>query len=433
MKKPKGSSYVFIIVVMTVITIMISTSLNISIYHMVTTNAYKKDSNNYYIALLGAEKVLNMINNNFQNNLYNIKKETTKTILYENLEEISYYKIDDFQNKYNGDFHLKQKDTTNKIGDKDTYYKEAYIKAINYFTELYLADKKSFSYEVELSEEDFNKYTVYITISKNLNIENEFKVLSKAKNLGTNNSITLEGKLKIKDVQNEEIIYETYNFKNILEWFNYPMYIKGLVVKNNSTILGEYSENTNVNFSNIINNNVQLEDTLWSVEYPVIYSNELSTDIDISQFYVDEKPIPTIIINANENGHIKLSYSDANKNYFKGLIVSAGNIVINENIDIHLEGNVFCGNSVYLENTNLNLIKNTNLIFDINTEQISDKRKILDKFNITSFNEMLELETSKNGVKIEKILNNAKININSIMINNDFLPIYIYNNLKQVD
>ena len=136
-----------------------------------------------------------------------------------------------------------------------------------------------------------------------------------------------------------------------------------------------FNEATNLNY---------LDGTMdWSIANPVLVT--AGGTVDISQFYVDGNPYPTVLINKG-SGTLTLKASGG-KN-FTGIIVSEGPVDLESGAqgnNITITGTLVLGKSLDLNNNTLNVAYDKNVIFGANYADKEVFRYILDALNITKF------------------------------------------------
>jgi hypothetical protein len=379
----KGSSYILVLVIVMTVFLNLSIAINISKYQNIITEAYNGSINNYEMAVSGIEKTTNIINRELhinKNRLYEqLIGELVGNIKYSSIE----YKIDSTINKQNGTFSMKNQfieANLNKIAYDIT------VKSLDEMQFIKTETSYLYTYNIYTNDEK-NKHEV-IVIIKPINIGGEYKfdITSTA-----NNSIdgklesrsTVTATIKMNKFYEESTLYPNFKWETVKKFLNKSIYASGSVqiLDDASVSFMEYMTDIDVNINSTLN------DTVWSYQNPTIIMNYFTTSpIDVSKFYVEGQPIPTIILN-NTNTAIRLYSSDSSKNDFIGIIFSKEDIAIT---GINIEGSIVCLKDISISSSGKNLIfkENKDMIFTIRLADSELYYKILDYLNITNFNKL---------------------------------------------
>lgn len=368
MKKRKGVTYLMVIIIITISTsliVMLFTSSKISLE---TTKLYSEYSNNYMMATTGAEKLCSLINSQLYNNTENIFKKVDENIR----NSYNFYDIIFFEE---GNFYFKEKDKINIKGEKNVFYKRKLFEVFydNYW--LYMNENYSFNIKNQLED-----YLVNVTAS--LKSSNKFEVVSIAKNLNEDTSTKVKAILKLKE--GYEKVKVKLGWETITQEFSYALVCNSLFIDENSLI----NSDSDILQNNILNIN---EFGQSSNNGDILLTNYLDVSLLEDKNY--------IIISENSINIINSEGKD-----FRGVIISLEDINF-QNCNGSFYGNIISKNNVNLVNSNINLIKNENAIFEVAYENQKNYFDILNKLSITNFSNTI-VDTS---LGLHEMLKNAKI------------------------
>lgn len=347
MKKRKGSFYLY-----TFIIFMICISL-ISILLVLFNKDYiikgKEEMSGFYpIEVDALDYSLDILN-----------KELYRFKYSEKLTFVSRTNIDyclSESNKYTGKFIHR-----NELLNLSFY--ELFIKNFNNTTYNYTITD-IYTYDVTLNFRKNNKDIVVgvIIYNNDLNIKKEV----------------------IKKVRLNTLAY----FNPKLKYKSTPDYLNGIYVIGNYNNVFQYIDGDKILNFNITENN-------FSFANPILISNQ--KNIDISNFYLDDIPVNTILIVKEDS---TLYSSQINKNIFNGLIIAENNIEFSNEIIVN--GSLYVKGDI--DGKNLIFSSEPNKVLDFTSSDYRLYYEILDSLELTNF------QNSNKVTDAKDIFHNIKIN-----------------------
>lgn len=195
-RKQEGSGYTLVIVVLSIILSMSVSVLYVVLYERKTEDMHTQYLNGYEMALSGVEIMQSEIQAVIDQNRHELEKEILLTITgYPGpLNEIVYYEAG--TDDYNGNYHLKQPDTS-MAGEKNRLYYSLYCRAVAKL----IAD--NFSAPLKTSIGEYN-----ITVNITENYSDTYTIVSEAEKNGVKEKVSA----CIEISSGEEIIEEGYLF-----------------------------------------------------------------------------------------------------------------------------------------------------------------------------------------------------------------------------
>ena len=380
----RGSAYLFVMIIMFSIFIMLTVSISLTSQSAKVSFAYSDNANLYYLAVDFTEKFVAELNEQLvsqRNEIHEEIFERVKVRLEESPEEYIFYE-DNSGNVYEGNFYLKEEDVTIGgvvilSGEKNNLYALLYRSYVLSIFNSRLMDGESIArYEITIEENSVpTKYEILITYLDERN--GVYKFRSTARNLTNRNSDSVIAELVLTIDEHKEVLYENYQFRIEPEYLN-----KNSFLTNEDLQVNEDIE-------------IYLRDHEWTEKNPVAYYSVGET-VDISKFYNDSEPVPTILILEDEN----FIYSEDENKRFTGVIYTNGELEISEDV----------------------LIEHKNNFLDIIIDTVSFRRMIYDYFQLTDFQSL----QAKLIFKELKLSEKFSLHITS-------LPYYKINTLKKED
>lgn len=338
MNKRKGSLYIYTFIIFMICISLMSILLILN------------DRDNIAIGEAETSGIMPIINDGFEyslelitNDLYSY--DFSSNLTYISKRNIEYILTDD--NKYKGKFSYKN--NALNLGFRELYFKD--FKDISYrYT---VTDKYTYEVKIDIYRSG-NKWVVEVDVE--------------------NDDLNINEKLK----RNVDLNVDAY-FNPMLKYKNIPEYLSGIYVVGNAINLSNYIQGINSPF-------IDIENMTFSYNNPILITE--NSEIDISNFYLKDAPLNTIII-AKEN--VSLFASDPRKNIFKGTIISLKDM--NFLNPLVLNGIVYVGGDINGENLSFNAqpIK----LLDFTSDNYETYYKILDALKITNFKEAVKVNIGK--------------------------------------
>ena len=396
----RGSLYIFVLIIIMSITIIISIISNIAIHNFEIIKSHKENAYLYEYAFQGIENVVYEINSVLDEKRMHISEQTLRDVVNENIRENVYYEIMSLENKYNGDFYLKSRFSTNFENNANLYIRN-----------------ERYEYEIENDSRNI-KLEIWISVGA------EVDITSRATNIDTGDARAVGAKVQMSG-SGAEMIVPTYVWRSEPMWSEYGVFAKGVVVIGVEDEIeieddGEWEE-VEISPQGYINVNyieggflesygmAFSENVEWSRENPVMVIKDFRNNIDVSNFYVNGEAIETAIIVDNVNLHEVFIYSSSpSQNTFRGVIYTKGNVTVDAvNIEGHVlsEGNVSILNRANLQ---IDIRAKKDSVFEINLLDKELKHRLYDYLKITEFNRVSSVKTE------------AESAINQILMNSDF-------------
>ncbi|MFV0503615.1 MAG: hypothetical protein ACK5LT_06575 [Lachnospirales bacterium] len=240
-------------------------------------------------------------------------------------------------NNYDGEFILNNNEV-NKV------YKQLVDVTWNKFTDN--------NYRIQYNVEDTSSYDVEVVIDKDFH--NDYYAIADVKNLTSNISTSYQSKLEF---------ISTNSFKPIFQYKEIPYFVtNGINIVDSSDVDGyNYVEELNMN----------LPQNEFSIGNPIVICDDRT--IDISNFYVGNTPIATIIVGKD----INLFSSDISKNEFKGFVF-AKNLLFSS--EVNFSGCIYA--NTLKSDGNLNYT-NVDYLLDLMTDDLT--YLLMDELGVTNF------------------------------------------------
>lgn len=413
----RGSSYVFVIIVVMIVISNLYLVIGISSFQTEITNAYDENLNNYEMAVSGIETTLNILNREISKNTYRINDNILKKIekMTDNINLL--YKLETNTNNYQGIFKIKD-DLFNDIVSS-----EVRNVALDVLENVFTKRDEVYTYDYSVtSNVGENEYLITVIVKEITENGNKyFNVESLAENININASVVVLGKIDLKDLNLENKIHPKFewNIQDII--FEYSIYTLGDIIWGNlrDENIINYGESTDIGKVN------NLLETFWSENNNVLIIKKQGANfIDISNFYIENNQQETIIIN-DTNSELKIYPSDINKNKFNGVVYSKGAVTIDS---IEFEGTLICDADVTVLESydSTSFIENKDIIFKVNVAEKGLYYKILDYLDITKFSEITKKET-----EVYEVLENIKIKNKVLLEKQTINDVYIIRQLKK--
>lgn len=411
----KGFSYLMVIIIVTMLTTMAMTLFYYSKNERLLVEKVGIYSNDYLIGVGGIEKSVKILNSYLFNKkdffLDKVENTLNKKLTKDTtLEDYIYYELKENDNLFDGDFGFKKKDRRGINGERNTYLKE--ILFAEFSGEIFKTNM-DIGYTIE------NEYIDYLNIIEIVPDNQMFRIKSTVVNNKTNQEIILYADIALKNFA--EKVEVGYKWRNIIENFHYALYTNKKIINTNSNINIEgtrgFLENSNSKVELLLN--LKKEDYKNS---PIVIVTEEKV-LDLNKL---KKYDSYVIINKSKE---ILTIRNQEQTKFRGIIYSIGDLIF-ENIKGEIEGNIICKNNIYFKDSDITILENNNIIFEIVNDKYSNKA-LLDSLGITNFRYIDELDNNIVGNKedLSKILFNAKVNKIDVI---DFKQLeFVYKNLVE--
>lgn len=345
LKSNSGSVYVYILFLGVTVFSLLVILLRITLLSASISSIKVSNANLHPIARGGIDIGILAINESLQNNIEQILHGVTNSIQNININNHTYF------NLLSHRFYLDN----------------------NLFSSIFLNNALNYINHPNIIHENRN-YKANIKISHNSDW-NRLQIVSTSTGYGLVQTITLVAILEL-------FSYANFIVHEIFQWANVP-----------SAFLQPKSELADT--SSIINSSIILNEYRWSSDHPLLYISSDYYYLYMDNFYYNGH-LPTAIIHS---GHGVLQINTGSTNFFKGIIISNGSILFNN--ESIIEGFVIASSYIKTLDGETLFIENRDIIFEINFYNRSDKRKFLDLISLTNFdqstNVLGELSISNNS------------------------------------
>ncbi len=389
MKNSRGSAYVYVVIVMLTVFLMLYTAVTITGYEMKVSKVFVKSADIYSYALNMAEEACLQINASMEMQRQAAHAQAVENIFSEDIEKIIFYEAASPLEPYKGDFFFKEKNSS-VTGAKNVLYERIFIR------NLYTAMPVVFNFSKQIQDENAGG----IQLSAQA-IKSGEKYVIEITATTTSSQTTYKGQIAISEKPHKEVAEIGYEWRTVSPLFS-------------------ARELTKVDWAGV-------REQPFDEDNPLVMLTDDSA-IDISSFYVDGNPIPSVVICG---GNLSLTASDGLKTKFTGVIVSNGEVVNDSGGIITLNGALISSNAVPILNTTV--VFDENVIFSVNFKDKYIKRQLFDILGLTAFNRIGTL-TVTDEVKIRDIFNYLKPSANKTALTLLGLPQIKYEllNFKQV-
>lgn len=418
----KGNALILVTIVCMSVFIMALIALNLSNNEVIASDSYRRSANLYQLALTGTDNSVDLLNKLVQLNYDKIYRDTAKAVTDMDIKDISMYYAQELSEPYSGSYHLKTKDTTNKIGEPDLLFGTTFaektssyvLSTLEKYTDKMLL-QPIYKYNYTLTKAGLHTDTddtYYINPQITGISKLKYSIKSGAVKENAIKTVTKETVMVYEPA--EEIIGEFY------EWRSKPLqYSEGIYLNKDVLITGgSLSASAHISDEEIaIDTDIITGSIEWDENNPVYYIHDEAgvVNVDVSAFYRGTEPLSTIIIDARPGESIKLMSSDETKNRFKGIIISKG-IIILEDTDIEILGMLLsCGYaheaygdySLVLNNAALSVEYDEQAVFNAAFTDKPLYRKLLDVLLITNYKDIVKQKNYWED--IELITGHAKL------------------------